>query len=171
MPESGKAAPAEVTTYTHPEMVVDVCAPRGWEEDTSGADRGIFIYLSDDVWNEQFRPNIVLIQRKAAPGTDSLENLAATQGEVEDSFGEQLDEYRLLHLGEDTVGLQGVSGLQRIASYKNPDGIPLTMFQWIAVHNGTHVDLTITYPTELLGERAQLILNMGHGLLWKESAK
>lgn len=171
MPDAGKAIPAEVTTYTHPAMVVDVCAPRGWEEDTSGADRGIFLYLSDEVWNEQFRPNIVLIQRKAEAGTESLEKLASTQDEVEDSFAETLDEYRLMHLDADTVGLQGVPGLQRIASYKNADGIPLTMFQWIAVHNRIHVDLTITYPTELLGDRAQLILNMGHGLLWKESAQ
>ncbi len=169
MPDPGRAVPAQVTTYTHPEMVVDVCAPRGWEEDTSGADRGIFLYLSDEVWNEQFLPNIVLIQRKAEAGTESLEKLAATQDEVEDSFAATLDEYRLMHLDADTVGLQGLPGLLRIASYKNPDGIPLMMFQWIAVHNGAHVDLTITYPTEMLGANAQLILNMGHGLLWKEA--
>ena len=76
-----------------------------------------------------------------------------------------------MHLDADTVGVQGVPGLQRIASYTNQDGIPLVMFQWTAVHNGVHIDLTITYPTELLGERAQLILNMGHSLLWKESAQ
>ena len=96
MPDPGRAVPAQVTTYTHPEMVVDVCAPRGWEEDTSGADRGIFLYLSDEVWNEQFLPNIVLIQRKAEAGTESLEKLAATQDEVEDSFAATLDEYRLM---------------------------------------------------------------------------
>ena len=171
MPDSGKSVPADMTTYTHPDMVVDVFAPRGWEEDTSGADRGIFIYLSDEIWNEQFRPNIVFIQRKAEAGIETLEGLAAIQAEVEDSYADTLDEYRLMHLDADTVGVQGVPGLQRIASYTNPDGIPLVMFQWTAVHNGVHVDLTITYPTELLGERAQLILNMGHSLLWKESAQ
>lgn len=169
MPDPERAAPAQVTTYTHPQLVVDVCAPRGWEEDTSGADKGLFIYLSSDTWNEKFRPNIVLVQRDAETGTESLEQLAASQDTVEDAYSHALDEYRLVHLDADTVGLQGLPGLLRIASYKNPDGIPLMMFQWIAVHNGAHVDLTITYPTEMLGANAQLILNMGHGLLWKEA--
>ncbi|WGH94391.1 hypothetical protein QDX21_06325 [Auritidibacter ignavus] len=170
MPNSGKAGSTDNTTYTHPEMVFEVFAPRGWEEDLSGADRGVFIYLSDEIWNQQFRPNIVVIQRAAEPGTESLEGLARAQEPVEASYLEALADYRLLHLDADTIGVQGLPGLLRVASYKNPDDLPLTMFQWVVVQNNVQVDLTITYPTEMLGERAQLILDMGHGLLWKELA-
>jgi hypothetical protein len=153
-----------------PDWGVRLELPAGWVLDDSGRDQGTMVVRAPDGWTDGFRPNLVVTrsQETADPGLGQHRMLAGQEA-VEPILAEQLRDYRLIHLGMESMGRPAVAAVHRLAIYTTAQGLPVTMQQWLAPGSGGEITMTFTFPTAdtalgLDGGRA-----LAEQLEWKET--
>ena len=122
--------------------------PTGWQVDDSGLSHGSIVVWDPVDWTGGFKANLVLTQADLTSGTvTELARMLAEQQSVEPVLSEELQDYRVLHLGADSLGQPAVSAVHRLAIYTVKPGLPVTMAQWVAQVRGRETTLTFTFPT------------------------
>lgn len=143
-----------VTISEHPDAQFRLSIPDNWETDTSGSDKGVFVYQDPTAWGGRFHPNVVVIQRpydnRHETEDDYYKEVLATDA----GLAEQLTQYRNVHLGWDTLGDDDTPAVLRVSSYRNEEGTPLMLYQWNAVRSGIEINFAVTFPTAFYQEWA-----------------
>ena len=143
--------------------------PPEWDFDDSGHEQGIFLAQDPLAWNGQFHPNIAVIQRPAENPQHTVESLMEEQLQLDRGLADALTDYRILHLDEDHLGVDETPAILRVASYRNEEDVPLTLYQWVAIRAGYEYSFAVTFPTANYPDWANAVLMMGWGLEWKET--
>lgn len=123
--------------------------PAGWEVDPSGEAEGVVVARAAEPESMNFHPNLTLICAPLPEGFTrvSVEETRADQDQVEQHYREEFDDYHLLDLSIEQVGIPAEPAVYRLAMYTGEDGTPVTLAQFITRAHGRETTLSITWAT------------------------
>lgn len=160
---------AALARFEDPGTVFILVTPPDWSFDASGAADGVFIAVDQEPWDLAFHPNIVVTQLTPDPQDPAHgDSLLSHQQSLEAGLTESLQDYRLLHLDADILGVDETQAVMRSASYTSEDGVPVMLHQWIARRGVYEISLSITFPTADLPSWSDASWMIAWSLEWKD---